>query len=82
LQRDTRRYQFSETIQTIDLGLRLDDVIALGLEDLAEAVSDRGSEEARADNLLRNGASEEEIDFLLERRVERNPPIAAALRVR
>lgn len=72
LQRDTRRYQFSETIQTIDLGLRLDDVIALDLEGFAEAVSDRGSREARAENLLLNGATEAEIEFLLERRVELN----------
>ena len=72
LQRDTRRYQFSETIQTVDLGLRLDDVIALGLEDFAEAVSDRGRPEVRAENLLQNGATEAEIEFLLERRVELN----------
>jgi len=72
LQRDTRRYQFKEAIQTIDLGLRLDDVIALGLEDAAEEAFDKGSEEARADNLAQNGATDEEIDFLLERRVELN----------
>jgi hypothetical protein len=70
LQRDTRRYQFNKTIQTVDLGLRLDDVMRLGLQN--EAVSDKGSEDARAENLAKNGAITEEIEFLLERRVELN----------
>jgi DNA topoisomerase VI subunit A len=72
LQRDTRRYQFSETIRAIDLGLRLDDVTDLDLEDSAERVSDKGSQESRAANLRQNGATDDEVDFLLDRRVELN----------
>ena len=57
----------------IDLGLRLDDVRrTLGIEDLAEDVFDKGSEEARGANLELNGATEEEVEFLLTRRVELN----------
>jgi DNA topoisomerase VI subunit B len=70
LHEDTRRYQLEDRIQAVDLGLRLNDVIELGLEDFAEAVSDDGSREARAKNLRKNGATEEEIQFLLDRRVE------------
>jgi DNA topoisomerase VI subunit B len=72
LARNTRRYQFEETIKIVDLGLRLDDVEALGLEASAEATFDKGSDDARRDNLDLNGASEAEIDFLLSRRVELN----------
>jgi hypothetical protein len=73
LQRDTRRYQFSTTIKAIDLGLRLEDVQAFDLEDSAEAAATGdGSEDARAKNMKLNGATNEEIDFLLDRRVELN----------
>jgi hypothetical protein len=72
LQRDTRRYQFAEDINVVDIGLRLEDVVDLGLEGLAEAAFDKGHAGAREDNLRMNGASEDEIAFLLERRVELN----------
>jgi hypothetical protein len=72
LHRDTRRYQFKDRVQAVDLGLRLSDVIELGLEDRAEAVFDDSSREVRAENLRKNGATEEEIEFLLDRRVELN----------
>jgi hypothetical protein len=72
LHRDTRRYQFVDDIQFVDLGLRIDDVVDLDLEGFAERVSDNGSREARANNLRMNGATEDEIEFLLERRVELN----------
>jgi hypothetical protein len=54
--------------EVFDLGFRLEDVA--GLED--EPHSDGGSEQARAANLRDNGATEEEIRFLLKRRVELN----------
>jgi DNA topoisomerase VI subunit B len=73
LQRDTRRYKFRHAFEAIDLGLRLEDVRAFNLEGLAErAAKEKGSREARAKNMRRNGATEEEIDFLLDRRVELN----------
>jgi hypothetical protein len=64
----SRRYTFQNRIKIIDLGLRLGDIRGL----LNERHSDRGSEEARAANLRRNGATEKEIKFLLQRRVELN----------
>jgi hypothetical protein len=70
LQRDTRRYSFVRRPHVIDLGLRLDDVQELGLE--AEGTFDRGTRSARRFNLRENGAREEEIEFLLDRRVELN----------
>ena len=72
LSRNTRRYRFKQKVNVIDLGLRFDDVTALGLESFAEAHSDRGSERARRLNLQTNGATEAEIQFLLKRRVELN----------
>jgi hypothetical protein len=72
LGRDTRRYQFYDEINIIDIGLRLDDVQALGLEGAAEAIFDRGSGFARRGNLAENGATAAEIEFLLKKRVELN----------
>ena len=62
------RYQFRNKIEVIDLGLRLADIAGLQ----SERHSDTGSREKRAENLRENGATEEEIDFLLDRRVELN----------
>ncbi len=56
----------------INLGLRLTDVRALDLEGSAEAAFDRGGESAKRENLSLNGATAEEIEFLLTRRVELN----------
>jgi hypothetical protein len=67
-----RRYRFKTAIKIIDLGLRLDDVIELGLEGASEEVFDNGSVDSRRDNLLMNGATEAEVEFLLKRRVELN----------
>jgi hypothetical protein len=72
LHQDSRRYQFKDRVQAINLGLRLDDVKELGLEESAEDVFDEGSREARAQNLRKNGAAEDEVHFLLDRRVELN----------
>jgi hypothetical protein len=72
LRRATRRYAFRNKINVIDLGLRLADVRALGLEASAEAAFDRGRDSARRENLLLNGATKQEGDFLLSKRVELN----------
>jgi hypothetical protein len=72
LKRNTRRYSFEHGAKIIDLGLRLADVRDLDLEASAEDVFDRGSDSARRENLRLNGATEEEIKFLLARRVELN----------
>jgi hypothetical protein len=69
LQRSTRRYRFSHghAVNVIDLGLRLEDVDGLETED----VHIESKWKARQ-NLRENGATSEEIGFLLERRVELN----------
>jgi hypothetical protein len=77
LQRDTRRYKFQNQIEVVDLGLRLGDVEKYGLE--RESVhSDDSAESVRA-NLRKNGATEEEINFLLTHRVELNAFTSDAL---
>jgi hypothetical protein len=72
LQQATRRYSFTHNIRVIDIGLRLADVRELGLEGEAEEVFDEGSEYQRRANLRENGATAEEIEFLLQQRVELN----------
>src|SRR5262249_19787959 len=60
---DSRRYTFkhdlSDTIH--DIGLRLDDVEAMGLDAETVEVPNR---EARRETLAQHGATDEEIDFL------------------
>jgi hypothetical protein len=72
LTRDTRRFVFTGNINFVDLGLRLSDVRELDLEASAEAVFDRGTDTAKLRNLKLNGATREEAEFLLRRRVELN----------
>jgi DNA topoisomerase VI subunit B len=71
LQRDTRRYQFENPPEIIDLGLRLADVRRLKL-----ATEPFPIKPEAAENLEENGATEAEIKFLLGdgqgRRVELN----------
>jgi len=69
LGRSNRRYEFENRIEVIDLGLRLGDVD--GLEKEAAFIS-RGSFVAARKNLKTNGATPEEIEFLLKWRVELN----------
>jgi hypothetical protein len=69
LQRDTRRYQFSNEIEVIDLGLRLEDIAGLERE---PAAATRMSDAARRAQLAENGASAAEIAVLLSERVELN----------
>jgi hypothetical protein len=65
LGRDSLRYTFDNDLsaQIIDIGLRLDDVDAMGLD--AEPVKVKGDREAVRETLERHGADEEEIEFLV-----------------
>jgi DNA topoisomerase VI subunit B len=65
LQRDTPRYQFESVPEIIDLGLRLDDVQKWELQ--SEAVFYQSNPEA---NLRLNGATDEEVRFLFQGRVD------------
>jgi hypothetical protein len=66
------RYQFQNRIDVIDLGLRLKDVEDLDLQSEAVSLGKDDPDKIR-DRLRRNGATDEEIDFLLdEKRVELN----------
>ena len=67
---DGRRYRFRNDVHIVDLGLRLSDVEALGLD--SEPVETSGDWAARAATLAAHGASTTEIGFLRHRRVELN----------
>jgi hypothetical protein len=69
LQRDTRRYRFSNTIEVIDLGLRLADIAGLERE---PAAASRISASILRAQLTENGATADEIAFLLRERIELN----------
>jgi hypothetical protein len=69
LQRDTRRYQFSGAVNVVDLGLRLEDIDGLESEPAAATKTD---EDILRSQLAKNGATPEEIDFLIDDRVELN----------
>ncbi len=76
LQRDTRRCQFSNTVEVIDLGLRLDDIA--GLEREPAAATKIGQTILR-DQLAENGADGAETNILLRERVELNAMASDAL---
>lgn len=67
LRRSTRRYEFRNSIEVIDLGLRIDDIDGLETEDVYIK-----SPNSAKENLRTNGATEAEIEFLLGCRVELN----------
>jgi hypothetical protein len=69
LQRDTRRYQFVNAFEVIDLGLRLDDIADLEREPAATTRTDTYTLRAQ---LAGNGATDAEIAILLDERVELN----------
>ena len=79
LQRDTRRYEFQNSIEVVDLGLSLADVAAMELESEYQH-HPKGRKSALIANLQENGASHEEIVFMFRdfdrlrstRRVELN----------
>jgi hypothetical protein len=68
LKRATRRYSFRNKIEVIDIGLRMDDTE--GLQD--EEVFYKSSEFSIRNNLMKNGATRQEADFICNRRVELN----------
>jgi hypothetical protein len=75
---NTERYIFKNAIKVVDLGLRLADIDALGLE--SESVSLRDSPDRLHARLKRNGATDGEIEFLLTgRRVELNAMTSSQL---
>jgi Topoisomerase 6 subunit A/Spo11, Toprim domain len=76
LQRDTRRYQFSSTVEVIDLGLRLADIAGLERE---PAAATKVSADIRRAQLAENGATDAEIAILLNERVELNAMPSDAL---
>jgi hypothetical protein len=76
LQRDTRRYQFSNTIEVIDFGLRLGDTAGLEREPAAKT---KTSNRILREQLGENGATEAEADILLRDRVELNAMTSDAL---
>jgi elongation factor P--beta-lysine ligase len=76
LQRDTRRYQFSNAIEVIDLGLRLADIAGLERE---PAAATKMSAATRRAQLAENGATDAEIAILLNERVELNAMTSDAL---
>jgi len=76
LQRDTRRYQFSNNVETIDLGLRLADITGLERE---PAAATKTSTDILRRQLAENGATAEETAILLSERVELNAMTSDAL---
>jgi hypothetical protein len=76
LQRDTRRYQFENTIEPIDLGLRLEDITDLERE---PAAATRTNAQKLREQLINNGATEAEVAILLRERVELNAMTSDAL---
>jgi hypothetical protein len=76
LQRDTRRYQFANAVEVIDLGLRLADIAGLERE---PAAATKMSPQTRRDQLTNNGATDAEITILLNERVELNAMTSDAL---
>jgi hypothetical protein len=76
LQRDTRRYQFCNSVEVVDLGLRLEDIAGLERESAAATKTSAGILRAQ---LAENGAAEPEIDILLNERVELNAMTSDAL---
>ena len=76
LQRDTRRYVFSNTFEVVDLGLRLADIVGLEREPAAASKTGQG---ILRDQLAENGAEGAGIDILLNERVELNAMPSDAL---
>ena len=69
---DTRRYNFRNRIKVIDLGLRLSDVVELTLASEPVSLGNANPQKIHT-RLRRNGATNEEIEFLLSgERVELN----------
>jgi hypothetical protein len=67
---DGRRYKFDNVVRVVDLGLRLSDVTQMGLQ--KEKVDVGGDWSKRTDTLISHGATDAEIAFLENDRVELN----------
>jgi hypothetical protein len=76
LQRDTRRYEFSNTFEVVDLGLRLADIEGLERE---PAAATKTSADILRTQLVENSADDAEIEILLNERVELNAMPSDAL---
>jgi len=76
LQRDTRRYQFSNAVEVVDLGLRLADITGLERE---PAAATRTTADILRGQLAENGAADAESDILLNERVELNAMTSDAM---
>ena len=72
LWKSSKRYTFEHEIRAVDIGLRLDDVEQWGLE--SEAFVSKASRHSMRLNLIKNGATEVEAEFIADgrRRVELN----------
>jgi hypothetical protein len=68
---DTRRYQYTARPSVLDLGLRLEAAVAMGLE--SEQVS-YGKDTDPRESLRRCGATEAECGFLVHERLSENEP--------
>jgi hypothetical protein len=82
--RDSRRYTFSNSINVIDLGLRLEDITKLERElghelEREPAVATKMSAEKRRELLTRYGATPKEIEILFKHRIELNALTSEAL---
>jgi hypothetical protein len=70
---NSRRYRYhNKRAQFFDLGLRLDDALAMGLEAEPVPREHESKWRKRAFTLRRHGATEAEIDFLRDERIELN----------
>jgi hypothetical protein len=76
LQRDTRRFQFSSAVDVVELGFRVGDIEGLERE---PAAATRIHPRLLRAQLAENGASDAEIDILLNERVELNAMASDAL---
>ena len=73
MQRQSRRYTFQNQIKVIDLGLRMDDVRDLiGRGRMRQPPRSRSAPRRAAPTCCKNGATAEEAEYLLTRRVELN----------
>jgi DNA topoisomerase VI subunit B len=69
LRQPTRRYKFANDINVIDVGMRIGDIAGLANE--ASGLKPESAAKHRL-NLARNGATPDEIEYLLKHRVELN----------
>ena len=76
LQRDTRRFQFSNAVKVVDLGLRLADTPGLERE---PAAATKTRQSILRGQLAENGAADAEINILINERVELNAMASDAL---